>query len=267
MQVSELMAPDPLVVSDAATVSEAARRMDEEGVRHLAVVRAGALVGVLSDRDLLSGTGRLVPRLGEELQLVPGTVRDVMQAEPVTVLPEETVSRAAELLSEWGIGCLPVVRSGRLVGLLTETDVLDVYAASCAYGRRSGPEDPSVASCMTPEVTTAAPSTTLAEATRTMGDGDFRHLPIVDGGRVVGIVSDRDLRRAAGRALPRDTPLVSVMSTRVATADPDAPLSRAARQMADAAIGALPVVDGRRRLVGILTVTDVLRHCVRALAR
>lgn len=267
MKVADVMAQDPITVADDATVSQAVQRMDQEGIRHLAVTRDGALVGVLSDRDLLASAGRLVPRLGDELTLDPGIVRDVMQAEPLTVAPEESAARAAELLVTWGVGCLPVVQDRALVGLLTESDLLDAFASSCTYGRRAGDDDPPVERLMTAAVATVGPQASLEEVARRMAEGDFRHLPVVEDGRLVGIVSDRDLRRATGRGLARETPVGAAMSTRISTTEASAPLSRAARHMAQQQIGALPVVGPGRALAGILTVSDVLRHCARVLAR
>jgi acetoin utilization protein AcuB len=105
----------------------------------------------------------------------------------------------------------------------------------------------------------------------------IRHLPVVDKGKVVAIVSDRDLNRALGplrqsrplrdrsaegasRPLPRK--VRHVMRRGVITIDPDAAATKAAAIMARRKIGALPVVE-EGRLVGILTSTDLLREYAR----
>jgi acetoin utilization protein AcuB len=125
--------------------------------------------------------------------------------------------------------------------------------------------DPPVSDCMTRHPVTLPPSATLVEAEELMKSGDCRHVPVVDAGRIVGMLSDRDLRRAAGRGDPRDTPIGARHSGLPITADPDEPLSRAARRMTDQKISALPV-EYEGALVGILTVTDVLGHCARIFA-
>lgn len=115
---------------------------------------------------------------------------------------------------------------------------------------------------------TITPDTPLLEAEWRMQEGGFRHLPIVDDGALIGIVSDRDLREAApsdATALSRQelTYLLSrlrvkdVMTTPVITARPGEPAETAALRMRENKVGALPVTDGDR-LVGIVTTDDML---------
>jgi acetoin utilization protein AcuB len=118
------------------------------------------------------------------------------------------------------------------------------------------------------EPVTITPDTPLLEAEWRMQEGGFRHLPIVDDDRLVGIVSDRDLREAApsdATALSRQelTYLLSrlevrdVMKTPVITARPGEPAETAAIRMRENKVGALPVVQDDR-LVGIVTTDDML---------
>ncbi len=109
---------------------------------------------------------------------------------------------------------------------------------------------------------------TLDHAMKTMETFKIRHLPVVEGDRVIGIVSDRDLKKAAPSPLDRDSAeeflrftsavtIKEVMSKEVLTISPYCPIEEAAARMFKEKIGALPVVqDGR--LVGIITETDVL---------
>ncbi|HEY8369997.1 MAG TPA: CBS domain-containing protein [Thermodesulfobacteriota bacterium] len=125
---------------------------------------------------------------------------------------------------------------------------------------------------MQPLPETATPDMPVAEAYRLMRRGGFRHLPVVDGERLVGIVSDRDLPRARPEVAAPDSAAAGdqtmarlvvrdVMSREVTTVDPDRPVEEAARLMLDLRIGSLPVVE-EGRLVGILTETDLLRAWV-----
>lgn len=102
--------------------------------------------------------------------------------------------------------------------------------------------------------------------------GRIRHLPVVDRGRVVGVVSQRDLFRSAlGTALAlgirrpdelmRTLAVRDVMSTPAVTIGPGAPVQDAARTMAEKKIGCLPVVEDEC-LVGILTETDILHYAI-----
>ncbi len=92
----------------------------------------------------------------------------------------------------------------------------------------------------------------------------YHHLPVVDEGRVVGIVSERDLLRAT----PAGPTIASaVMSRPVCTVDVATPLSEAARMLLDRRIGCLPVVDADGRLVGIVTTSDFVALSARLLER
>ncbi len=124
---------------------------------------------------------------------------------------------------------------------------------------------------MTRDVVTALPGTSLADGLALMHERRIRHLPVLEDGRLVGIVSDRDLRGAAPPigSLPeeqrlaflRDQRIAQIMKRDVVTVDPTTPVEEAARLMAVRTIGALPVLEADT-LVGILTAADLLRGFV-----
>ena len=125
-----------------------------------------------------------------------------------------------------------------------------------------------VRALMRPDPVTLSVTDTLDIADDLMRLGRIRHLPVVDGTRVVGMVSQRDLLRAAvssllelGRSAERDwlrkIAVATVMTPRVFTVPPSAPLQAAVEIMIDKKIGCLPVVEDGR-LVGLLTETDCL---------
>jgi acetoin utilization protein AcuB len=122
---------------------------------------------------------------------------------------------------------------------------------------------------MTREVVTVAPETTAAEALALCRGNRIRHLPVLEGRRLVGVISDRDLRAATpalgdpARAEALDRIRVAdEMARDVVTARPEDPIEEAAMAMYERKIGCLPVVDGEE-LVGIVTSSDVLRALVR----
>ena len=108
--------------------------------------------------------------------------------------------------------------------------------------------------------------TTLEVAYRTMREKNIRHFPVLDGGRLVGVITDRDLRLAtsslAATPFPPVTPVSAVMSHPPVTASGSDPVEDAARTMRERKIGCLPVVD-EGRLLGIITGLDLLDALMR----
>lgn len=119
---------------------------------------------------------------------------------------------------------------------------------------------------MTERPTTIAPGTTAATAARLLEDLDIRHLPVVEGGELVGMISDRDLRGALaasdGGPVSPSAPVVNLMNSNVIRALADDELSDVAELMIDHRIGAVPIVDARGMLVGIVSYIDVLRSLI-----
>jgi acetoin utilization protein AcuB len=109
---------------------------------------------------------------------------------------------------------------------------------------------------MTKNPITIEPDDFLAQALRRMRTGGFRRLPVVDGGKLVGIITERDLRAHQGY-LER-TKVNGVMAERPSTIDSSATLEEAARIMIQRQIGGLPVIEDGA-LVGIVTATDALK--------
>lgn len=102
---------------------------------------------------------------------------------------------------------------------------------------------------------TATPRDTLAEADAKMHSGNFRHLPIVKDGKLVGMLSDHDVRQHQGHL--RDTRVTGAMTDNPIVVTPETTLEEAAEIMLERKIGGLPVVD-KDQLVGIITTTDLL---------
>jgi CBS domain-containing protein len=105
-----------------------------------------------------------------------------------SVSPTESVLRALEVMAEHNVGALVVLESDRLVGMMSERD----YARKVILRGLRSFETP-VADVMTREVVTVDPTATVDECMQRMTDGRFRHLPVLEGERVVGLVSIGDL--------------------------------------------------------------------------
>ena len=116
------------------------------------------------------------------------TVAKIMSRELVSIPASATLSAAAEKMSGGRVGAALVLDEGNLLGILTERDVL----RAVAQGRVEGS---TAADWMTRDPETIEPSESTDMAATLMIHGGFRHLPVVEGGSVVGIVSIRDLMR------------------------------------------------------------------------
>jgi CBS domain-containing protein len=117
-------------------------------------------------------------------RVVPDVVSDQQLLE---LPPTATVRSAARAMRERHVGAVLVATDGHLAGIFTERDMVNRVVAD---GR--DPDQTRLADVMTANPDTIAPATTAIEALRLMNDGGYRHLPIVERGRVVGIVSRRD---------------------------------------------------------------------------
>ena len=122
-----------------------------------------------------------------------GTLGEIVKPTIITVAPEDTLGEVAERMSAQNVGAVVVKDFGRLIGILTERDMLRAMAA------RVHTSDARVRSFMTADPVTAAPDMDLDEAAQVMLDNGFRHLPVVDGSTVLGVVS---LRRVLGGRRP-----------------------------------------------------------------
>lgn len=122
------------------------------------------------------------------------------------------------------------------------------------------------------------PDQTVGEALVIMFERDIRHLPVLEHGRLIGIISDRDFRQFLGRATLSDKdrrredrglrfPVRDIMSGHPVTIQSDAPIKKGVEIMAERKIGALPVVDQDERLVGIFTEWDALQYCLYVMDR
>lgn len=136
MKVKDLMSKDPITIDPETPLETAMDVMRTKAIRHLPVVDdEGQLVGIITDRDLrhafvapviaehLSlGTQRRLPGLEQTVENLK--VRDAMTWAVITTHPEATAAHAAILMGEQRVGSLPVVKNGKLLGILTERDLL-----------------------------------------------------------------------------------------------------------------------------------------------
>jgi CBS domain-containing protein len=144
------------------------------------------------------------------------TARDIMTADPVTVGPEMTVTEAARLMSDRRIGALPVVEKGRMVGLVTEGDLImqDVkvhfptyLSLLGGYVFAPGASDrfetslrkavaATVSDVMTREPISVTPEALVTDVATLLVERDIARVPVMDGDTVIGIISKSDIVRS-----------------------------------------------------------------------
>ncbi len=137
MLVQHWMSRDVVTVEADTPFLEARLILKDKRIRHLPVVDHGKLVGVVTDRDLKQAAPSGATTLDiYELNylLLKMTVRDLIKRDPVTIKPTNSVEKAALLMHDHKIGCLPVVdEAGTLVGMITQTDLLAVMVEILGY--------------------------------------------------------------------------------------------------------------------------------------
>ncbi len=281
MQLIELGDTRVVTVAPSDSIDRAISLLEENDFRHLPVVDRGQILGMVSDRDLLSAVG--MQHDEERLSSSPGSGRvgatridQIMSTPARTAAAEDSLQHGAQLMLDAGIRAIPLVYRDRLAGIVTETDFLKCYLNDRPICKMQGWRLQLVRDHMTPNVKTLKPTDGFLHAARMMHSHRFRHIPIVDGGMLIGIVSDRDMRRflgtmeidsaeeagmparARGHVTMRD-----VMTTDVTNTTVDATLAEVAEVLVKRKFGSLPVVDDGE-LKGIITEADLLRHVVNA---
>ncbi|MBN1626029.1 MAG: CBS domain-containing protein [Deltaproteobacteria bacterium] len=120
MKVKDLMIPDPITISPSSSISDAIEIMKNNSIRHLPVVAKGnKLKGFVTLSSLRQG---LMPSMLEDLSF-----SDLIIKNPVTVNPEDDIDIAAQLIYKYKIGGMPVVNKNKLVGIITESDILRAF--------------------------------------------------------------------------------------------------------------------------------------------
>lgn len=127
MLVSNLMTRDPVTVTDKTSIADALSLMRDKKVRRLPVLNAkGELVGIVAEKDILYASPSPATSLSiHEIHylLAKLTVAEIMTKKVITVTEDTPLEEAARVMADTRIGALPVMQDGKLVGIITETDI------------------------------------------------------------------------------------------------------------------------------------------------
>ena len=131
MKVKELMTKKVFTVTPEDKVDKVFILFNFEAIRHIPVVEGGEVAGILSDRDLKKILGpkkqKVVTKDGTTIMIQARKVRTLMKRNVTTIGPDERASDAAAIMAKRKIGCLPVVKNKKLVGIITSTDILRAF--------------------------------------------------------------------------------------------------------------------------------------------
>jgi acetoin utilization protein AcuB len=266
MRVLDLIRGQKVVVASAEDdLALALRLMLAAGGRHLPIVDGRTVVGVVTERDVL----RRHAEVGSQVASAE-KVRKVMTQPPVVAWAHDDLETARRIMLDRGVGCLPVLGSrDEIVGIVTRSDLL---RTDIGPDRGPAPRPETAGMLMRRAPLTASADDHLFDALARMELRGIRHLPVVDGEhRVIGMLSDRDVRTAVGNhrnGAPRGSlgerlralRVSDVMSREPFVLQVDAPVAEVVKVFVDQKIGAVPIVGGELRLVGIISYVDVLKN-------
>jgi len=283
MNVMNYATRDVVTLPPSASIDTAISVMEERSIHHVVVTTGNRVVGMVSDRDILISTGWMLSierkaRSGGEGKakvVGPTQIHEIMSRPVVCLTIAHTARDAALLMLDRKISAVPVLNQDHLDGLITETDLLKWPPLSEVEADRMLAHK--VGDLMRVNVLSVAPEAPLTDLIHLFRTRRIRHAPVVLQGKLVGIVSDRDVRRALGwagvremqaecesRTVETESPQTAgdVMHGEVQTVGMSTALRDALRLMLDERIHSLPVVE-TQCLKGIVTETDFLRAFAR----
>lgn len=259
MQVSQIMI-EPVTISKDQRLSYALEQLDKKGVDRLVVVQNGEVTGILTYADIADrlGVSKVVALSIKRLH-----VSSAMTDTVITVGPDDDVNEVAQLMIERGMSGCPVVdEDGKLVGVITKVQISKLVNRF---------DKIKVSELMTTEdILQVNPVTRLVKARGDMLDAGYSGLPVTDGGRVLGLITERMVAEAMARftvEVPdkhranqvRQIRVVDAMKQQPPMVAPEDSIAEAATKMLDANLNTLPVVEKGNRLVGMISATDLTR--------
>jgi PAS domain S-box-containing protein len=247
--LADIVTPDVISISPDAPAREGLDIMRSRGISCLVVAEDAHPVGIITERNILWAAAHK----GEDFAEKP--VRELMSSPVITVAEDTVLVDAYQLLSRKRLRHLVMVdANGRAKGVMTQSDLVQ------RLGYDSLSEIKTVVEIMTREVVTASGNITVREAVRRMADRTISCLIVARDGRPAGIITERDVVRLLVESphLGR-LKLYDIMSCPVVCVEADRPVFEAAMVMKKRRMRRLVVVDDDRRVLGLVTQSDIVR--------
>ncbi len=230
--------------------------MEKHNVTKVPVVDHGRLVGIVTDNMIAHKLGSM-RRRGVQPSGIHAS--SVMDKDFEIAHPDAPLGEWLPKVGEAGLTMIPIVSKGELLGVHTKANLLHLVTS-----------DAPVSTVMRRQVVSVAPDDRLVHARRLLIDNDIARIPVVEEGRVVGILHEAEMAKAFAALLQqvpfehqqarvRELVARDWMRAPVVTGDPDMTLRQAAQEMLVDQVGGLPIVDHNGQLAGFVTRTDLLK--------
>jgi len=246
LEAGEVMSREVAVISPDATVLSAAQTMSQKNVSCIVVADDRQVAGILTETDFLT---RIAHNERDFYRLPVG---QIMSSPVETIAPDLSVIEASRLMAEKRVKRLPIVAAGRLVGIITQTDLV---RALTSYGMWRD-----VAEIMTSDVAGIQSTSRVVEAAEVMGARNISCILALEEDKPLGMLTKKDiLKRVVAQGLdPSEITLEEVMSAPVIEIPAHCSVFSASRLMADKHVRRLVVAE-HGRLCGIVGQTDIFR--------
>jgi CBS domain-containing protein len=257
MKIGEFMTEEIVSVNKNEDLYHVITLMEKHAITKIPVVENSTIVGIVTDNKIADKLGTIRTKGVPAARMHASTVMD---KDFTAVSPDTELTDILKKVGEPGPTMLPVVMDGHLVGVVTKADLLHLVKSTRP-----------VADIMSPQVITVEPGDRIVHARRLLLDNDIARLPVVAGGRILGIISDNEIAFALAELRKnvslgqqqnrlKNLMVQDIMERNVITVLPDTTIADAARLMLEHGIGCLPVVTEKQTIAGIVTRTDVLKH-------
>jgi PAS domain S-box-containing protein len=246
LKAGDIMSKDIAAISPQSTVISAVRIMSSNNISCLIVTDNGRLSGIVTETDILK---RAVAVRNDFRKMI---VEEIMSSPVRSISRELSVMETSKIMEAENIRRLVVMEDGHFVGIITQTDMVQVLASYSISQE--------VSEIMTSNVAVITSSATVKEAAELMASKDISCLVAMEKDTVVGIFTERDLLRriVALKLNPAHTRLKKVMSSPVVTVSPDCSVLSSRKLLERIGIRRLVVMDDET-LCGVITQTDILK--------
>lgn len=185
---NQVMVSPILTIIGDRTMLDASHVMETNHIRHLCVVEAGEIIGIISVRDLVRSFVDVESGPVNDLDKVYRPLSILMATAFATIPTDASLVTAAQLMREKRLGSLLAIEAGELVGIVTECDLV---RKGLAVNRAA--EHTHVSAVMSSPLLSIDVNRTVRDASKMMAEQGVRHLTVTESGKIVGVLSVRDL--------------------------------------------------------------------------